>query len=61
MASEDCVPIQMALQLMDTSTIGKADQEPDFLRMHQQIQGTLKSIVNGWCFTTKAMLSNDLY
>jgi Xaa-Pro aminopeptidase len=31
---------------MDTSTLGKADREPDFLNMNQQIQKTLKSVVN---------------
>ena len=48
MASGDCVPVQVALSLMDTSTLGKADREPEFLNMHDQIQTTLKSIVNGW-------------
>ncbi|KAI9374271.1 hypothetical protein BJX61DRAFT_532557 [Aspergillus egyptiacus] len=46
MATDNCVPVQVALQLMDTSTLGKADREPDFLNKHQQIQKTLKSIVN---------------
>jgi hypothetical protein len=46
-ASDDCVPVQVALQLMDTSTLGEADREPDFLNMNQQIQKTLKSVVNG--------------
>jgi aspartate/glutamate racemase len=46
-ASDDCVPVQVALQLMDTSTLGKADREPGFLNMNQQIQKTLKSVVNG--------------
>ncbi|THC92135.1 hypothetical protein EYZ11_008403 [Aspergillus tanneri] len=45
-AADDCVPAQVALQLMDTSTLGKADREPDFLNMHSQIQKTLKSVVN---------------
>ncbi|KAI9040641.1 exocyst subunit SEC8 [Aspergillus affinis] len=45
-ASDDCVPAQVALQLMDTSTLGKSDREPDFLNMHDQIQQTLKSVVN---------------
>lgn len=48
MASDDCVPVQVALSLMDTSTLGKAQREPDFLNVHDQIQTTLKSIVNGW-------------
>lgn len=47
MASPDCVPVQIALHLMDTSTLGKADREPEFLNVHYQIQETLKSIVNG--------------
>jgi hypothetical protein len=47
MASDDCTPVQVALQLMDNSTLGKADREPDFLQTQKQIQKTLKSIVNG--------------
>ncbi|KAL4806136.1 hypothetical protein BDV18DRAFT_152249 [Aspergillus unguis] len=45
-ATDDCVPVQVALQLMDTSTLGKAEREPDFLLVHQTIQQTLKTIVN---------------
>ncbi|KAL4870358.1 hypothetical protein BDV12DRAFT_184542 [Aspergillus spectabilis] len=45
-ATDDCVPVQVALQLMDTSTLGKAEREPDFLNVHQTIQQTLKTIVN---------------
>ncbi|KAL6233842.1 hypothetical protein BDW75DRAFT_231636 [Aspergillus navahoensis] len=45
-ATDDCVPVQVALQLMDTSTLGKAEREPDFLNVHQTIQHTLKAIVN---------------
>jgi hypothetical protein len=47
MATEDCTPVQVALQLMDNSTLGKADREPEFLNTQKQIQRTLKSIVNG--------------
>lgn len=53
-ASDDCVPVQVALQLMDTSTLGKAEREPDFLLMRDRIQKTLKSVVNGgysWTIT----------
>ncbi len=46
MATDNCVPVQVALQLMDTSTLGKAEREPDFLNVHQTIQQTLKTIVN---------------
>lgn len=47
MATEDCIPVQVALQLMDNSTLGKADREPEFLQTQKQIQKTLRSIVNG--------------
>ncbi|KAH8702373.1 putative exocyst complex component Sec8 [Talaromyces proteolyticus] len=46
MKTEDCIPVQVALQLMDNSTLGKADREPEFLQTQKQIQRTLKSIVN---------------
>lgn len=49
MTSAEYVPVHVALQLMDTSTLGKADREPDFLRTHERIQRTLKSIVNREC------------
>ncbi|KAJ6130461.1 hypothetical protein N7512_003241 [Penicillium capsulatum] len=46
MSDAECIPVQVALNLMDTSTLGKADREPDFLHMYNQIQRTLKAIVN---------------
>ncbi|KAJ5619230.1 hypothetical protein N7510_003214 [Penicillium lagena] len=46
MTDTECIPVHVALSLMDMSTLGKADREPDFLRMHNQIQRTLKAIVN---------------
>lgn len=47
MASDDCIPVQVGLQLMDSSTLGKADREPDFQDTSRQIQRALKSVVNG--------------
>jgi Xaa-Pro aminopeptidase len=47
MTDSECIPVHVALSLMDTSTLGKADREPDFLHMYNQIQKTLKAIVNG--------------
>lgn len=47
MTDAECIPVNVALSLMDTSSLGKADREPEFLQMHAQIQRTLKSIVNG--------------
>lgn len=42
----DCVPIQAGLQLMDSSTLGKADREPEFFETYHSIQRALKSVVN---------------
>lgn len=69
MAADDCIPVQVGLQLMDSSTLGKADREPDFIRTYKQIQKSLKSIVNGLldlmlapqtCFT-RAITKNILF
>ncbi|KAK2761178.1 Exocyst complex component 4 [Arachnomyces sp. PD_36] len=46
MASDDCIPVQVGLQLMDSSTLGHANREPEFLETNKQIQRALKSIVN---------------
>ncbi|KAK2800656.1 hypothetical protein FQN50_008040 [Emmonsiellopsis sp. PD_5] len=46
MANDDCVPVQVGLQLMDSSTLGQAEREPDFIYAHKQIQKSLRSIVN---------------
>ncbi|KAJ5099530.1 hypothetical protein N7532_006531 [Penicillium argentinense] len=46
MTDAECIPVHVALSLMDTSTLGKAEREPEFLNMYNQIQRTLKSIVN---------------
>lgn len=47
MSRDDCVPVQIALQLMDSSTLGRADRYGDFQETHQQLQKALKAIVNG--------------
>ncbi|KAK0304508.1 exocyst subunit [Friedmanniomyces endolithicus] len=46
MASEDCIPIKVALQLMDPSSLGLADQYDQFQEVHQHLQSALKLIVN---------------
>lgn len=46
MTDSECIPVHVALSLMDTSTLGKADREPEFINMYNQIQRTLKAIVN---------------
>ncbi|KAG9552344.1 hypothetical protein KCU86_g7278, partial [Aureobasidium melanogenum] len=46
MANESCVPVKVALQLMDQSSLGLADQYQSFQETHQQLQNALKAIVN---------------
>lgn len=46
MASDNCVPVKVALQLMDQSSLGLADQYNQFQETHQQLQSALKAIVN---------------
>ncbi|KMP03271.1 hypothetical protein CIRG_02963 [Coccidioides immitis RMSCC 2394] len=46
MSSDDCIPVQIGLQLMDSSTLGQADREPDFVRAHKGLKKALKAIVN---------------
>ncbi|EMC97031.1 hypothetical protein BAUCODRAFT_138412 [Baudoinia panamericana UAMH 10762] len=46
MASDGCIPVKVALQLMDPSSLGLADQYDQFQDVHQQLQNALKVIVN---------------
>ena len=46
MASDNCIPIKVALQLMDPSSLGLADQYDQFQNVHQQLQNAHKVIVN---------------
>ncbi|KAF2093927.1 hypothetical protein NA57DRAFT_68942 [Rhizodiscina lignyota] len=46
MSSEQCVPVQIALQLMDSSSLGLAHRLGEFQDTHQQLQSALKAIVN---------------
>ncbi|ETN40636.1 uncharacterized protein HMPREF1541_04915 [Cyphellophora europaea CBS 101466] len=43
---DDCVPVKIALQLMDPSSLGLAEKEPDFAETHVDLQKSLKSVVN---------------
>lgn len=47
MKDEECVPVKIALQLMDTSSLGMARKYPDFKETHQDLQYALQAIVNG--------------
>jgi exocyst complex component 4 len=46
MGGDECVPVQMALKLMDQSSLGLADRETEFQETHVDLQKSLKSIVN---------------
>ena len=46
MGSDDCIPVQVALQLMDTSSLGLANKEGDFQQTQEDLQKALKTIVN---------------
>ena len=46
MGGDDCVPVQVALQLMDSSSLGLASREPEFQQTELDLQTALKTIVN---------------
>lgn len=47
MATEECIPVHVALQLMDHSSLGRGRDYPDFQRTSRHLQKALRSIVNG--------------
>ena len=47
MTNEKCVPIQLALKLLDSSSLGLANQYDRFQQTHEELQRSLKAIVNG--------------
>lgn len=47
MTENDCAPVQVALQLMDTSSLGRGHQYEQFQEAHKQLQEALRAIVNG--------------
>jgi len=46
MTKDQCVPIEVALKLMDSSSLGLASQAGQFQQTHDQLQNALKGIVN---------------
>ena len=46
LASDDCIPVQMALQLMDYSSLGRGNDYQDFQKTNRNLQKSLKAIVN---------------
>ncbi|KAK7531331.1 Sec8 exocyst complex component-specific domain-containing protein [Phyllosticta citribraziliensis] len=46
MTNEECVPVQVALKLLDSSSLGFANRHGEFEDTHAQLQTALKAIVN---------------
>ncbi|KIW17329.1 hypothetical protein PV08_04521 [Exophiala spinifera] len=46
MEGDECVPVKIALKLMDPSSLGLKDKEEDFSNTHVDLQKCLKSVVN---------------
>ncbi|KAF6819723.1 Sec8 exocyst complex component specific domain-containing protein [Colletotrichum sojae] len=46
MCQTDCVPVQLALQLLDTSSVGRAHEYRKFQETHTYLQDSLKGIVH---------------
>ncbi|GKT40705.1 putative exoglucanase type C [Colletotrichum spaethianum] len=46
MCQTDCVPVQLALQLLDTSSVGRAHEYNKFRQTHDYLQSSLKGIVH---------------
>lgn len=47
MTLDSCVPVKVALQLMDTSSLGRAYQYDSFRQTNSELQYALQAIVNG--------------
>ncbi|TGO46879.1 hypothetical protein BCON_0303g00020 [Botryotinia convoluta] len=46
LCQNECVPVQLALQLLDTSSVGKAHEYAQFQQSMQYLQDSLKNIVH---------------
>ncbi|KAL8951040.1 MAG: hypothetical protein Q9222_002954 [Ikaeria aurantiellina] len=46
MATDDCLPVHVALQLMDHSSLGRGSDYQDFQRTSRHLQKALRAIVN---------------
>jgi exocyst complex component 4 len=46
MCENECVPVHIALQLLDTSSVGRAHEYREFERTHKYLQESLKDIVH---------------
>lgn len=47
MANEDCIPVQIALQFSDPSSLGRANRLRDFKSTKKNLELALQAVVNG--------------
>ncbi|PSR83364.1 Sec8 exocyst complex component-specific domain-domain-containing protein [Coniella lustricola] len=48
LCEDNCVPVQLALQLLDNSSVGRAHEYRSFQQTHQYLQDSLKAIVHDY-------------
>ncbi|KAK7741054.1 exocyst subunit [Cytospora paraplurivora] len=48
MCQDDCIPVQLALQLLDNSSVGRAREYGNFQQTHKYLQDSLKAIVHDY-------------
>lgn len=60
MKDDTCIPVKVALQLMDTSSLGLARQYPGFRETHRDLQYALQAIVNGMACAGHWVVSSNL-
>lgn len=48
LCQDDCIPVQLALQLLDESSVGRAHEYPNFQETHQYLQDSLKAVVHDY-------------
>lgn len=48
LCQDDCIPVQLALQLLDNSSVGRAHEYPRFQQTHQYLQDSLKAVVHDY-------------
>ncbi|KAI1310033.1 Sec8 exocyst complex component-specific domain-containing protein [Xylaria venustula] len=46
MIQSDCIPVSLALQLLDSSSVGRAHEHSNFKKTHRYLQDSLKGIVH---------------
>jgi exocyst complex component 4 len=47
MTDDNCVPVQISLKLLDSSSLGLSHRYDMFRETHLRLQSSLKAIVNG--------------